>query len=381
MNLALGKYWNALSRNKFLNFMIGRTVVPDLPDYKPDITVLIAAYNEEESLANTIRSIQAQSYLPKKIIVIDDCSTDRTGEIAKSMGVITLRMDKNVGSKARAQNYALSGTDLVDTELFLTLDADTILDQGALEKLVPPLADPKMFSTCGFVIPQIVNNFWNTARFGQYVYGIGLAKEAQDNIGVPLVSSGCFSLFKTALVRQLGGFPAEAIIEDIPLTWKAYIAGYSVKLVPKAVCYPIDPATREVYIKQCCRWQSGIFQSMALYKWQLWKKKRLALLLYWYVLSGLLMPLAYFPVAAYIAYSLATGASIPTALLFWVGFDLSLTFLYIMYGGVKYYGYRKSFKAWLFYWAIAPVDGYIFLKTIWNEWILGKRLTVWHKGH
>jgi biofilm PGA synthesis N-glycosyltransferase PgaC len=381
MTLAWGKYWEAINRNKFLNFLIGRTVVFEVPpNYKPKITVLISAYNEEQSIGDTIKSIQTQSYTPTKIIVIDDHSTDETSKIAKSMNVIVVRTPKN-GGKANALNYALLETDLVDTELFLTLDADTILDHKALENLVPAMVDPKTFSACGFVIPQVINTFWEIGRFGQYLYLIGLNKQAQNNVGVTLVSSGCFALYNTALVVKLGGFPAEAIIEDIPLTWKAHMAGYNVMLMPTAICYPIDPPTWKIYNAQCSRWQSAILQSMSLYKWKLLKKKRLALLLYWYVLSGLLMPLAYFPVVGYLAYSLATGAPVPTILLLWVGFDFLLTFVYIMYGGIRHQGVKKSFKAWLFYWMIAPVDGYIFLKTIWKEWIIGERLVVWNKGH
>lgn len=375
--------WEELKRNKLLNFMIGRTITPETTDYKPEITVLIAAYNEELSIANTIESIRKQSYPPKHIVVVDDCSTDKTGDIARSMGTITLRTDKNVGSKARAQNYALRQPNLIDTELLLTLDADTILEPDAIEKLVPYLADPKMFSACGFVIPQATETFWEIARLGQYLYLIGLIKKAQDNIGVPLVSSGCFSLFKTKLVRNLGLFPTETIIEDIALTWKAYIAGYKVKLVPQAICYPIDPATWDVYYKQCYRWQSGFFQSISLLKLQLLKKKRLALLLCWYILLGIIMPFAYFPLIVYIIWALVAGVTIPSILLILIGFDLLITFLYILlYGGIQHdIGIKKSVKAWLFYWMVTPLDGYIFLKAMWNEWIVRKKLCIWHKGH
>ncbi len=66
MRLALGKYWKAISRNKFLNFMIGRTIVPDLPDYKPDITVLIAAYTGKNRSRIRSEASRPKATLQKK---------------------------------------------------------------------------------------------------------------------------------------------------------------------------------------------------------------------------------------------------------------------------------------------------------------------------
>jgi glycosyltransferase involved in cell wall biosynthesis len=62
------------------------------------LTVLVPAYNEAESIADTIRSIQNQTVPPDEIIVIDDFSKDNTGDIARGMGVTVLRPPKNTGS-------------------------------------------------------------------------------------------------------------------------------------------------------------------------------------------------------------------------------------------------------------------------------------------
>src|SRR5262245_47850942 len=88
------------------------------------LTVLVPAYNEAESIADTIRSLQTQTVRPAEIIVIDDCSSDDTGEVARALGVTVIRPPLNTGSKAGAQNFALPW---VRTPFVMAVDADTSL--------------------------------------------------------------------------------------------------------------------------------------------------------------------------------------------------------------------------------------------------------------
>src|SRR5689334_10027393 len=103
------------------------------------LTVIVPAYNEAESIADTIRSLQAQTVRPKEIVVVDDCSSDDTAEIARAMGVTVIRPPANTGSKAGAQDFALTG---VKTRFTMAIDADTTLAPNAIEKLLPALDAP-----------------------------------------------------------------------------------------------------------------------------------------------------------------------------------------------------------------------------------------------
>ena len=87
------------------------------------IAVVIPAYNEAATVADTIRSIQSQSLQPAEIIVVDDCSSDGTGKVARDCGATVLRTPANTGSKAGAQNHALHR---VNTPWVMTIDADTV---------------------------------------------------------------------------------------------------------------------------------------------------------------------------------------------------------------------------------------------------------------
>src|ERR671914_1090430 len=87
-----------------------------------DLTVIVPAFNEAETLGDTVRSLQRQTMSPDQILVVDDCSTDATAEVAESLGVAVLRPPENTGSKAGAQSFAL---DRVGTPLVIAGDAHT----------------------------------------------------------------------------------------------------------------------------------------------------------------------------------------------------------------------------------------------------------------
>src|SRR5207247_10571494 len=98
-----------------------------------DVTVIVPAYNEAPGTADTIRSLQAQTAPPREIIVVDDCSTDATGDVARGLGTTVVRPRANTGSKAGAQTFALRH---VRTPLTVAIDADTVLAPDALQRLL-----------------------------------------------------------------------------------------------------------------------------------------------------------------------------------------------------------------------------------------------------
>ena len=102
------------------------------------VTVLVPAYNEAASIADTIDSLNDQTIPPAEIIVIDDCSTDNTAEVARALGATVIRPAVNTGSKAGAQNYALRD---VKTQFTMAIDADTTVAPDAIERFLAVMAD------------------------------------------------------------------------------------------------------------------------------------------------------------------------------------------------------------------------------------------------
>jgi len=226
------------------------------------VTVLVPAYNESQSIADTIRSLQVQTAPPREIIVVDDCSTDGTGDVARALDVRVVRPHANTGSKAGAQTFGLR---YVRTPLTVAIDADTVLAPDALERLLPAFDRPAVAAACGFVLPQRVRSVWERGRYVEYLFAFTFYKRLQDYYGKPLISSGCFSMYRTSELRAHGGWSDRTLAEDMDLTWTLYQAGREVRYVPEAVCYPIEPRTFALMRTQLRRWSHGFVQNVRLH--------------------------------------------------------------------------------------------------------------------
>jgi len=122
-------------------------VDPILQVIRPAISIVVPAYNEELGLSDTIESLLVQTEKADRVIVVDDCSTDRTREMALGYpGVECLTPPENLGSKARAQNYAL---EFVETDLLLPVDGDTILSENYLQAIKEPFVQDDNVTIAG----------------------------------------------------------------------------------------------------------------------------------------------------------------------------------------------------------------------------------------
>lgn len=226
------------------------------------LTVIVPAYNEAQTLPDTLRSLREQTLQPEEVIVVDDGSTDSTAEVARSFGVTVLRPPGNTGSKAGAQNLALPH---VKTEFSMAIDADTTLAPDGIERLMAAFVDPRVTAACGMVIPRHVRTVWERGRYVEYLFAFSFYKPIQDYFRHPLISSGCFSAYRTDELRKVGGWPTRTLAEDMDLTWTFYAQGQGVRFIPEAVCYPVEPETLAFMSKQLKRWSHGFVQNVRLH--------------------------------------------------------------------------------------------------------------------
>jgi biofilm PGA synthesis N-glycosyltransferase PgaC len=177
------------------------------------LTAIVPAYNEAETVAETVRSLRAQTLTPAEIVVVDDCSTDGTAQVARAAGATVLCPPVNTGSKAGAQTFALGW---VETDWVIAVDADTTLASDAVERLAPAFDDPEVAAACGMVLPRRVRTIWERGRYVEYMLAFSFFKRIQDQFGKPLISSGCFSIYRTAALRAAGGWSTRTMAEHGP---------------------------------------------------------------------------------------------------------------------------------------------------------------------
>ncbi|MDR7417447.1 MAG: glycosyltransferase family 2 protein [Armatimonadota bacterium] len=345
------------------------------------VAVIIPAYNEEASIADTIRSVLTQTRPPEQLIVVDDCSTDRTGEVARAHGAQVVRPARNQGTKAQAQNVALP---LVGAEITVTIDADTTLAPDALEKLIAPFErDPDLALASGYLVPRHLDTVWERGRLVEYLYGLELYKTAQAAVGAPIVCSGAFSAFRTSVLREHGGFDAGTMAEDLNFTWKVHMSGGKATFVEGAICYPVDPRTWPIYFKQVDRWVRAFFQNLMLFSHRLHRKPMLAVFIWLGVFEAFLFPAAL----------VATAYTVLTATLFerdvaWISWlagltlvDAALVTAFAIRGGIRARCLPVVLRSVHLYFLLRMVNAGLWWRGFILEVLLGRRLTVWSKGH
>jgi poly-beta-1,6-N-acetyl-D-glucosamine synthase len=254
--------------------VLDRRPAARLPAEMPPVTVLIAAYNEEDCIVETLQSFERQYYpAPIEIIVIDDGSTDHTRErvddyIARFpasplRSVRLLRMLSN-GGKARALN---AGLHEAQHRYIVTVDADTLLYRDALLKLLAnQLNSPAhTAATAGTVLVRNSRkNLITSLQEWDYFIGIAVVKRVQSLLQGTLVAQGAFSVYRREVLEEVGGW-AETVGEDIVLTWAIIQRGYRVGYAENAFVFTNVPETYGAFYRQRKRWSRGLMEAFRRY--------------------------------------------------------------------------------------------------------------------
>ena len=191
------------------------------PGYNPRVAVLIPAYNEEKVIVRTIRSVLNSDYKNLHVIVIDDGSLDRTAEVAAAAyaqqiaaGRVQVLTKRN-GGKAAALNY---GLERMNEEIFVGIDADTVIATDAISKLIPHFEDPRIGAMAGNAKVGNRVNLWTRWQALEYITSQNFERRALDLFHVVTVVPGAIGAWRTAPVKAAGGYPLNTVAEDADLT-------------------------------------------------------------------------------------------------------------------------------------------------------------------
>jgi cellulose synthase/poly-beta-1,6-N-acetylglucosamine synthase-like glycosyltransferase/peptidoglycan/xylan/chitin deacetylase (PgdA/CDA1 family)/spore germination protein YaaH len=235
------------------------------PDYEPRVAVLIPAYNEEKVIVRTIRSVMMSTYKNIRVIVIDDGSKDRTYDVAReaypadiASGRLTVLTKPNAG-KADALNFALQR---FDEEIYVGIDADTIIAHDAIARLVPHFANPQIGAVAGNAKVGNRVNLWTRWQALEYITSQNFERRALDLFDVVVVVPGAIGAWRTAPVKAGGGYHANTVAEDADLTMNLLEQGYSVIYEDQALAFTEAPVTADGLMRQRFRWSFGILQAI-----------------------------------------------------------------------------------------------------------------------
>ncbi len=235
------------------------------PGFNPRVAVLIPAYNEETVIVRTIRSVLNSDYTNLHVIVIDDGSSDRTPEVAATAfakeikaGRVKVLTKRNEG-KAAGLNYAL---DRMNEEIFVGIDADTVIAPDAISKLIPHFEDPRIGAIAGNAKVGNRVNLWTRWQALEYITSQNFERRALDLFHVVTVVPGAIGAWRTAPVKAAGCYPLNTVAEDADLTMNLLEQGLRVDFEDRALAYTEAPIDAKGLMRQRFRWSFGTLQAI-----------------------------------------------------------------------------------------------------------------------
>lgn len=234
----------------------------DHPEFQPLVSVLIPAYNEEDVILRTVTSALAADYPNTEIIVINDGSTDRTGEL----------LQENFGANPRVHiihqvnggkpSALARGLDNATGKIAVTIDADTHIDRKAISKLVRNFIDPQVGAVAGNVKVGNRTRWLTRWQALEYITSQNMEKRAFDLLNCIPVVPGAIGAWRVEAITAAGGFTAETVAEDTDLTIAIRRAGWRISYDEEAIGYTQAPETSEALMRQRFRWTFGTLQSV-----------------------------------------------------------------------------------------------------------------------
>ncbi len=237
------------------------------PEQLPSVSVIVPCWNEETTVAGTLRSLLALEYPKEKlhIYAVDDGSTDntlehmRTFEHEPNVTIIT----KENGGKHSAMNAAF---EIVDTDLVGCLDADSFMEPGALMHIVRTFHEhPELASVTPSIKihnPRTLTQFIQKAEYGLSVF-IRRTFSWLDALFIP---PGPGSFFRTAILAEIGPWREGHSTEDLELGLRLQSHHHRIGNEPRAVVHTNSPKNLYRLYRQRVRWTYGYLRNAGDYR-------------------------------------------------------------------------------------------------------------------
>lgn len=256
-----------IGRLIFIGLLAGyqklRRPPPTLPeDFRPAVTVLIPAFNEERVVVRTVNSVLASDWPNLEVVVVDDGSQDATAaELEKAFGTnprVHILRQLNQGKPA-ALNLGLRA---ISTEILVGVDADTRIAPGTLRCLVRHFVDPRVAAVAGNAKVANRHNLLTRWQALEYITSQNLDRRAFDVLNCITVVPGAVGAWRTDVVRECGGFSPDTVAEDTDLTLSIRRRGYRINYDEDAVAWTEAPERWGELIRQRFRWTFGTLQAV-----------------------------------------------------------------------------------------------------------------------
>ncbi|MET7303274.1 glycosyltransferase family 2 protein [Embleya sp. NPDC005575] len=256
-----------------------RRSLPTADVHAMRITALVPAHNEEAQIGETIQSLYGQRRPPETIIVIADNCSDRTVEIARSMGVQVYETVDNKHKKAGGLNQVIDRIlpDLGPADAVLVMDADSTLGPEFLSHGLERLATGKYGAVGGTFTGKPGGGFVGMLQRNEYARYVRDVERLQ---GKALVLTGTATLFRALTLQEVVAaraahelpgaahvYDTRVLTEDNELTLGILHLGLRIVCPPKCTLMTEVMGTWSDLFQQRLRWKRGALENLTDYGW------------------------------------------------------------------------------------------------------------------
>jgi hyaluronan synthase len=265
----------------------------------PTVAVVMPAFNEEDAIAGSIRSLLAVDYPTEKleVVVVNDGSTDATLAEIEAIAAAEPRVQVISFPRNRGKRAAMAaGIRATEAEIVAFVDSDSMLERNALKVIVQGFADPKVGAIAGHAEVLNSRESWITRMQAvRYFVAFRVCKAAESIFGAVTCCSGCFSAYRRAAIlpalerwefqRFLG---RQATYGDDRSLTNFVLRDWKIRYEEHARSRTIVPAHFTQFLRQQLRWKRSWTRESLIVARFIWRKHPLACV--WAYL-GILLPL------------------------------------------------------------------------------------------
>ena len=249
-------------------------------NYKPFVSIMIPAHNEESVITNTVENILKIDYPNYEVIVIDDRSSDNTPNVLRELSdkyekvIALIREPDAFPGKSAVLNDAFQ---ISKGEAILVFDADATVEPDFLNKLVPKLepADVGAVQARKIIRNKDVN-FLTRCQNNEYTMDTQL-QVGRDAVKGAVELRGNGELIKREALVDIGGWNNYTITDDLDMSTRLHIKGWDVRFCPDACVYEEGIVYLFPLFRQRRRWLEGTIRRYLEYSWQAMCSKKMSL--------------------------------------------------------------------------------------------------------
>lgn len=245
-------------------------------NYNPKVSVLVPAWNEEEGVITTIKTLIKSTYKNIEILVIDNASTDKTRRnvrefmkkydyatkhhLAQHASIVYIKEDQ------QGKGYALNrGIRAAKGEIIISIDADCSVPPDTIQNFVNHFKDPEVMAAVGNVKIGNTQTIIGVVQYLEFLFSFYF-KKCDSLLGSIYIIGGAAGAFRKEVFTKLGAYSVTNITEDIDLSLRIQHAGMKIVYAQDAVVFTEGATDIAGLIKQRLRWKRGRVETFLKYR-------------------------------------------------------------------------------------------------------------------